>query len=74
MDPVHERGSMDPVHESSPWTRSKVGVHGPLVHVLSSPDFFYRKLIKIKDYLLQKTYFHPSTSYIIGHTHDIWDV
>ena len=21
-----------------PWTRSKVGVHGPLVHVLSSPD------------------------------------
>ena len=20
MDPVHERGSMDPVHESSPWT------------------------------------------------------
>ena len=37
MDPVHERGSMDPVHESSPWTRSKVGVHGPLVHFLSSP-------------------------------------
>ena len=29
--------SMDPVHESGPWTRSKVGVHGPLVHVLSSP-------------------------------------
>ena len=37
MDPVHGRGSMDPVHESGPWTRSKVGVHGPLVHVLSSP-------------------------------------
>ena len=37
MDPVHDRGSMDPVHESGPWTRSKVGVHGPLVHVLSSP-------------------------------------
>ena len=36
MDPVHDRGSMDPVHESGPWTRSKVGVHGPLVHVLSS--------------------------------------
>ena len=36
MDPIHERGSMDPVHESSPWTRSKVGVHGPLVHVLAS--------------------------------------
>ena len=29
--------SMDPVHESGPWTWSKVGVHGPLVHVLSSP-------------------------------------
>ena len=29
MDPVHERGSMDPVHESSPWTRSKVGVMDP---------------------------------------------
>ena len=37
MDPVHDRGSMDPVHESGPWTWSKVGVHGPLVHVLSSP-------------------------------------
>ena len=37
MDPVHDRGSTDPVHESGPWTRSKVGVHGPLVHVLSSP-------------------------------------
>ena len=38
MDPVHDRGSMDPVHESGPWTWSKVGVHGPLVHVLSSPS------------------------------------
>ena len=37
MDLVHDRGSMDPVHESGPWTRSKVGVHGPVVHVLSSP-------------------------------------
>ena len=37
MDPVLDRGSMDPVHESGPWTRSKEGVHGPLVHVLSSP-------------------------------------
>ena len=32
MDPVYDRGSMDPVHESGPWTWSKVGVH-----VLSSP-------------------------------------
>ena len=38
MDPVHDRGSMDPVHQSGPWTRSKVRVHGPLVHVLSSPS------------------------------------
>ena len=38
MDPVHDRGSMDPVHESGPWTRSKVGSHGPVVHVLSLPD------------------------------------
>ena len=30
MDLVHDRGSMDPVHESGPWTRSKEGVHGPL--------------------------------------------
>ena len=37
MDAVHHRGSMDLVHESGPWTQSKVGVHGPLVHVLSSP-------------------------------------
>ena len=28
---------MDPVHEGGPWTRSKEGVHGPGVHVLSSP-------------------------------------
>ena len=41
MDPVHDRGSMDPVHESGPWTQSKVGVHGPLVHVLSSPLIQY---------------------------------
>ena len=37
MDLVHDRGSMDQEHESGPWTRSKAGVHGPLVHVLSSP-------------------------------------
>ena len=43
MDPVHDRGSMDPVHESGPWTRSKVGVHGPLVHVLSSPGKFWQE-------------------------------
>ena len=41
MDPVHDRGSMDPVHESGSWTQSKVGVHGPLVHVLSSPALGY---------------------------------
>ena len=29
MDLVHDRGSMDPVHESGPWTRSKERVHGP---------------------------------------------
>ena len=40
MDPVHDRGSMDPVHESGPWTRSKVGVQGPLVHLLSSLVFY----------------------------------
>ena len=37
MDLVNDRGSMDPVHENGPKTRSKEGVHGPLVHVLSSP-------------------------------------
>ena len=37
MDLVHDRGSMDWVHESGAWTWSKEGVHGPLVHVLSSP-------------------------------------
>ena len=41
MNLVHDRGSMDPVHESGPWTWSKVGVHGPLVHVLSSPTETY---------------------------------
>ena len=28
---------MNPVHDSGPWTRSKEGVYGPPVHVLSSP-------------------------------------
>ena len=37
MDLVHDRGCIDSVHESGPWTLSKEGVHGPLVHVLSSP-------------------------------------
>ena len=37
MDPVHGRGSMDPVHESGPWTRSKVGVYGPLVMFCPHP-------------------------------------
>ena len=32
MDPVHDWGCMNPVHESGLWTWSKVGVHGPLVH------------------------------------------
>ena len=40
MDPVHDRGSMDAVHESVPSTRSKVGVQGPLVHLLSSLVFY----------------------------------
>ena len=30
MDLVHDRGCMDPVHEIGLWTRSKVGVYGPL--------------------------------------------
>ena len=37
MDPVHDRGSMDSFHESGLWTWSKVGIHGSMVHVLSSP-------------------------------------
>ena len=45
MDLVHDRGSTDPVHESGPWTRSKERVHGPLVHVLSSP--FWDSLLVI---------------------------
>ena len=40
MELVHDRGSMDPVHKSGPWPRSKEGVHGPLVHVLSSSVIF----------------------------------
>ena len=47
MDLVHDRGSMDPVHESGPWTRSKVGVHGPLVHVLSSPSIWSVQCVSI---------------------------
>ena len=49
MDRVHDRGSMDPVHESGPWTQSKVGVHGPLVHVLSSPSFSTYFKISVTD-------------------------
>ena len=48
MDPVHGRGSMDPVHESDPWTRSKVGVHGPLVHDFSFSQFLRHIEISIE--------------------------
>ena len=41
IDPVHDRGSMDPVHiyfgGPGPWTRSTEGVHGPGAHVLYFP-------------------------------------
>ena len=36
---IKNRGSMDPVYEGGPWTRSKEGVHLPGVHDLSSPLF-----------------------------------
>ena len=38
MDPVHDRGSMDPVQR---------GVHGPLVHVLSSPVWRSSSALKV---------------------------
>ena len=49
MDPVHDRGSMDLVHESGPWPGSKVGVHGPLVHVLSSTHVIVSYLVYSED-------------------------
>ena len=56
MDLVNDRGSMDPVHENGPWTRSKEGVHGPLVHVLSSPSFCCRTdIIEKEDSLFHGT-------------------
>ena len=48
MDLVHDRGSMDPVHESGPWTRSKEGVH-----VLSSPLFTHDRFEKERENILQ---------------------
>ena len=51
MDLVNDRGSMDPVHESGPWTRSKVGVHGPLVHVLSSPIYLRCSDVQVRAFL-----------------------
>ena len=53
MNLVHDRGSMDPVHESGPWTRTKEGVHGPLVHVLSSPLFTHDRFEKEGENILQ---------------------
>ena len=50
MDLVHDRGSMDPVHESGPCTRSKVGVHGPLVQ-LFCPHCLY---LTIKSFNVQQ--------------------
>ena len=44
MDLVHDRGSMDPVHESGPWTRSKEGVHvlsSPILHVLKTENLAF---------------------------------
>ena len=40
---------MDPVHESGPWTRSKEVVHGPLVHVLSSPRLTFHRAVCITE-------------------------
>ena len=51
MDLVNDRGSMDPVHENGPWTRSKEGVHGPLVPVLSSPSHNSKKVFHLCYYL-----------------------
>ena len=44
MDLVHDRGSMDPVHESGTWTRSKEGVHvlsSPILHVLKTENLAF---------------------------------
>ena len=35
-----DKVSMNLVHDSGPWTRSKEGVYGPLVYVLSSLHLF----------------------------------
>ena len=47
MDPIHDRGCMDPVHETGLWTRSKVGVYGPLVHNrLKFDSHIYHSLVQ----------------------------
>ena len=47
VDLVHDRGCMDPVHETGLWTRSKVGVYGPLVHNrLKFDSHIYHSLVQ----------------------------
>ena len=62
MDLVHDRGSTYPVHESGPWAWSKEGVHGPLIHVLSSPSQDCCVTFKPKNYLEILLSAHDRTS------------
>ena len=68
MDLVHDRGSMDPVHTSGPWTRSKEGVHGPLVHVLSSPPCGQLGEHVTSSFENLVTWFKSASYFATGHT------
>ena len=57
------RGSMDRVHIGCPWTRSKRGVYGPGVHVLSSPERMLYSVTTDNQYLswtLHFTWFYQT--------------
>ena len=68
MDPVHDRGSMDPVQESVPWTRSKEGAHGPcfVLTQISGPTSPTWKVSKKLVHLLRWTTFPGRTGWNFG--------
>ena len=56
MDPVHDRGSMDPAHESGLWTRSKVGSVDPWSMFCPHPlvvSYRVMKTLRISEILLE---------------------
>ena len=70
--PGQWQGVHGPGHENGPWIRSKEGVHGPLVHVLSSPTWTSSKknLPAADDCLLPPLKINEKKHELVSRWHD----